>query len=901
MTALRVLLSRATGWLVRRRRSRELDEEIALHLDLLAEEQRRTGQPPAMADAAARRAFGARLLVKETYLEQLGFPVLDTFARDLRRALAALRRSPTSSAVIVLTLAIGIGAVTAIFSIVDGVLLRRAPFEGFDRLVMVWETDRNSGTRREPGSVPDFLDYQERSGPVHPLAAFTAASVTLTLRAEDPRHLAALRASSQLLPLLGVRPIVGRAFGEADDRPDVPVVALISEALWTREFGRDPQVVGRAVQIDDRPATVIGVVPTIADFGVLQILARAAYARSFADRSDRPRVDVWLPLQPNPQAYPRATHPLLMLGRLRPGASVASAQDALSSLAAELERAYPENAHRGIHVEPLEDVVFGPIRPALLVLLGAVVLVLFVACTNVVNLLLARGARRLPEVALQSALGASTLGVARQFLVEGLLLTLAGGAAGLALAHMALAVLLGAAPHLPRIGQVAIDPRVLIVTVAVCSGVGLLCGLVPTLQARASDLQPAMNRGGSTWASAGRRLGAARATLVVGELAMSVMLLVGATLLIRSFWLLQQVDPGFQSEGVLKVEYQLPPSRYPADFQVFPDFKEMHAFTATLVERAAALPGVRAAAAAGNHPLDPGYTNSFVIVGREAEAKTAPELSIRRVTSGYFDTVGLRVVSGRRIEDSDTTSGTPVILLNESAVRRFFPNQDPIGAHIRFWGASRRVVGVVADEHTHGPATAAPLAAYTPLTQTPSTNGDGVLLIRTVGDPNVLASALPSLVRTLDATIPVFGIEPLDVTLSRSVADRRFAAWLLGALALTAAALAAVGIYGVFRYNVERRTREMGIRLVLGAPPGQALRLLLTEGLRLTAAGITVGAIGAWALSRFLRALLFGVTPTDPLAFATVIAVLGAVALGATFLAARHVLQVTPLVALRAD
>jgi putative ABC transport system permease protein len=902
MIPLRRFLSRVAGRLASRRRDRELTDEIRQHLDLIAEQHRQKGLSRQEADAAARREFGGIEQVKEVCRDERGFAALDSLLHDLRRGLVALGRTPRATAIIVLTLAIGIGANTAIFSIVDGVLLRRAPIDGFERLVMVWETDRNSGTIREPGSIPDYLDYQQRARTVDTLAGFMAGDASVAQPGADPARLAAVRVSAGALPMVGVRPIVGRLFTDEDDRPGGGPMVVISEALWTRLFNRDPGAVGRSIDVDEKASTIVGVAPDVADFGLSQVLAASVYGRGFVDRGN-PRVDLWLPLRPDPQELPRGTHPLIMIGQLAREASPAAAQQELADIAADLERGYPENANRGVFVERLSDVVFGPVRPALLMLLGAVGLVLLVACANVANLLLARGVGRLREVAVQSALGASMGRIARQFLLEGLLLTLAGAVCGVALAVVGVKALVAAAPAtVPRVLQVGVDLRVLAVTLVVCVGVGVLFGLVPTLQARAADLQSALRsatgRSGGSTDHVGWRI---RSAIVVAELALSVMLLIGAALLMRSFRELQRVDPGFDAAGVLKAEFQLPSSRYPSNFAVFPNFKEMHALTDALVERVGALGGVESAAVAGNHPLDPGFTNSFVVVGREAEARNWPEISIRRVTPGYFRTVGLRLVRGRLLERSDTPTSPPVLLINESAARRFFGDREPLGAMLRFWGASRRVVGIVADERMRGIAVPAPLAAYAPLAQAPSVGGAGVLLVRTSGDLQGLATEVRNVLRDLDPGIPMFAVEPLEQTVSKSIAERRFAMLLLGLFAATALTLAAIGVHGAFSYTVEQRTREIGIRMALGAQPRQTLRLLMEQGALLTGAGLAIGLLGAVGLTRLLASLLFEVTPTDPAAFAAVATLMVAVALLATFLSARGVLKVEPVVALRAE
>ena len=382
---------------------------------------------------------------------------------------------------------------------------------------------------------------------------------------------------------------------------------------------------------------------------------------------------------------------------------------------------------------------------------------------------------------------------------------------------------------------------------------------------------------------------------------MAVVLVCGAALLIRSFWTLQRVDLGFAAENVLKAEYQLPPSRYPVDFRRWPDFTEQHAFNTALLQRAATLPGVSAAAIAGNHPLDPGFTNSFTIVGREAEARTWPEISIRRVSPSYFETVGLHLLNGRSFRDSDTTAAPPVAVINAAAARQFFPGREPLGAHISFWGASRLIVGVVADERFHGVAEAGPIAAYTPIAQTPSANGAGVLLLRTTTAPGTLALAATAAVHDVDPGLAVFGVEPLNVTLSRSVAQRRFTMLLLTLFAGAALLLAAVGIHGVLTYSVSQRRREIGIRMALGARGTDVVGVIMREALSLTAVGLALGLGGAVALTRVLRGQLFGIAPTDPATFAAVTALLALVALAATLAPAWRASQVDPIATLRSE
>jgi putative ABC transport system permease protein len=818
---------------------------------------------------------------------------------DLRYALRSFLKNPAFSIACILTLALGIGANTAIFSVVDAVLLRRAPFGDIERLVMVWETDRNTGTTREPASLPDFLDIEQRARTLAQAAVLMAGEMNLTPAAGDPRRVPVLRVSHGLLPMLGLQPLAGRAFAAADDRPGAPRSVLIGESLWERELGRRADAVGSTIRLDDQAFTILGIMRRGSDFGVLQILSRAAYSRSFADRGERTEVEIWTPLQGDPRELPRSTHPIFVAGRLADGIDVNAAQTELTRVMSDLERAFPENAARGAFVEPLSSVVFGPLRPAFYLLLAAVALVLLVASVNVASLLIARGAARMHEVAVRGALGARRSRLIRLFLVESLVLTVASTILGLVIAYGVLAIIIALAPaDIPRLTDATVDGRVLAATIAVSALAAIGFGLFPMIQAGRADLQSALRGLGRTSQGRGRKR--LQQALVVGELALAVLLVCGAALLIRSLWNVERVDPGFRSEGVLKAEYQLPGSRYPSNFRQWPNFPEQHAFTRSLLERAARLPGVEAAAIAGNHPLDPGFTNSFTIVGREAEARTWPEISMRRVTPSYFATMGLQALRGRVLSDADTTTSAPVVLINQTTAERFFPGRDPIGAQMRFWGTSRTIVGVVANERFQGLTEAAPIAAYTPLSQTPSATG--TLLLRTpTMEPASLAASAERVIHDIDPGLAVFAVEPLDVTISRSVSQRRFTAVLLCAFAALAVILAAIGIHGLLSYNVAQRRQEIGIRIALGAGRGAVLGLILREGMVIIVAGLIGGLTGALLLTRLLQALLFGVSPTDPLTFVVVAAVLTAVALVATLLPARRAVRVDPLPALRTE
>jgi len=817
---------------------------------------------------------------------------------DLRLAFRGLRRVPAFAAVIVATLALGIGANTAIFSVVNGVLLAPPPFREMNRLAMIWQTDRASGTTREPASIPDYADFQRLARTFEAAAAFTGADVNVTPGTGDPFRVAALAVTHPFIPLIGIQPLAGRTFTVEEDKPGAARVAIIGERLWEREFGRDVDLSRHSIRLNEVPHAIVGVMPRSADFGVLQILSAAAYSRSFADRG-RVDVDIWLPLRANPQTASRDNHPIFVMGRLAAGVPLTAAREEMSRIAADLERAYPgSNEARGAFVEPLADVVLGPVKPALMVLLGAVGLLLVIASVNVMNLLLARSTARAREVAVRTALGAGTWRLVRQFVAEGLVLSAAGAGLGLLVARWVLDLLLTLAPaSIPRVANATIDLRVLAATLAVTLLVALGIGLVPALQARRVNVQNTLKTetGRAVFSLARRRV---QSALVVVQVTLAMMLTIGAGLLINSFWHLYSVDPGFRAEGVVKFEYQLPSTRYPQRFQDYPAWPEVRRFHDELLRRTGALPQVDAVALAGDHPLAAGFTNSFVVVGREAEARNWPEISVRRVSAGYPQVVGLALVGGRHLRDSDNVQAPPVAVINETARRMFFTNRDPIGQQVEFWGTPRTIVGIVANEKIHGLADATPPALYVPLDQGPI---GGTLLVHVTGDMRTATSAIRSIFREIDPALAVFGVEPLRQTVAESLAERRFTMLLLGSLAALALLLAALGVYGVLSYGVAQRTGDIGIRMALGAEPGSVLRLIIVEGLVLIGAGLGAGTLGAALLTRLLRTLLYGVTPTDPLTFAAAVVVLTLTAVAASYLPARRASKLDPIAALRAE
>ncbi len=780
--------------------------------------------------------------------------------QEFRVAIRSLRRNMVFTSAAVLSLALGIGANTAIFSVVNGVLLRPAPFAALDRIAMVWATDRNSGTQREPLSIPDFFDLQQRGRQFASLAAFSPIEVNAMQGNGDPERLAGLAVSHEYFETLGLAARAGRTFTEAEDRAGGPRAVVISDALWDRLFQRDPGAVGRTLRLNEVESEIVGVLPPGADFGVLQVLGAAAYQRGFADRGGRPRVDVWTPLRPSPEA-PRSNHPIFAVGRLTPSATFDAAQLEMAAITADLEREYPQaNVARGAFIEPMDVAVFGAVRPALMVLIGAVALVLLVACTNVANLMLARSASRVHEVTVRAALGASTARLVRQFVVEGCVLVVAGATVGILFGYAALGALRSLAPStIPRVDEIGLDMGALAVTAGISVIIALILGLLPALHTRRMDLNSAMQSAGARGAIGGRRARTLRSSLVVAELAMATTLMVGAGLLIRSLWTLQQVDPGFDASGVLKAEFQLPASRYPQNFAVFPNWPERQRFNAEVESRLAQIPGVEAVTLATANPMDAGFTSSIRVVGREDEAANWPEPSIRTVSASYFATMRIPQRGGRTFGSGDHAESAPVVVINESARKRYFDGHDPLGAQINLWGASRTVIGVVGDERFKGLAADAPPAVYLPLPQAPTASA---VLVRMRGGAELAAPLVRRVVHDIDPQLALFGVEPLEDTIRGTLSQRRFTMLVLGVFALAALALAIIGVHGVLSYAVAQRRREIGIRVALGADLARVRRLILTDGFRLAGIGLTVGLLGAFALARVMGALLYGIAPT---------------------------------------
>ncbi|MEO7966471.1 MAG: ABC transporter permease [Gemmatimonadaceae bacterium] len=895
-TTLGDFIGRIRAFVSGPRFDREHQDEVRFHIEMEAEKLQRAGISQNEARRRARLAFGSVEGTREEARDARGVRWLDDLRSDVPYALRQLRRTPAFTAVAITTLALGIGANAALFSVVDGVLLRPIPFAESDRLAMVWETDRKSKTTREPASWPDIVDIQRETRTLDATAALAGIEANYAPERGDPERVVTMAITNGFFRLTGVTPLSGRAFLPDDERPGAPLVVILSEQFWRTRLQGARDIVGSTIRIDEELRTVVGIIPDGSDFGLAQIHARAAYHGPYAGGSG---VGIWIPLQASEATFPRDTHPFFLLGRIADGSSFDAASSELTSIAAQLEQKYRSNTDRGVFIEPLREVVFAPVRPVLVMLLSAVGLVLLVSCVNVANLLLARSTVRLREVAVRGALGAGWGRLARQFATESFLLSFVGAACGLLLAGVALKVLVAIAPPgIPRLHDVHINARVLGLTTAIAILVGMTFGMVPAMQARRVDVAESF-KGDGRGATSGIARKRGREILVVAELALSVTLVLCAALLLRSVGAATAVDPGFRVAGVLKSEYQLPERRYPRNYKLFPAWREIHQFNATVLTRIRAIPGVESAAIASAHPLDASFTNSFTIVGRESESRDWPEISTRLVSPGYFQTMGVKIRRGRSIEDGDDAVAPRVALINDEAARRFFAGRDPIGAEIRFWGMKHRIVGVVDNERFRGVTEPAAPAVYASMGQAPSNSE--VLLVRTTGNPMARAQDVRAAIRAVDPLLAVYGTEPLVDTLRSTLGERRFAMVVLGSFALLTLLLALIGIHGVLRYATTQRTREIGIRLALGATQRGAAALVLRGGLMLAAIGTTLGLLGAAVGSRLLDTLLFGVTRSDPVTYLGVsILALVAAAL-AVALPARSASRIAPVEALRGE
>jgi putative ABC transport system permease protein len=814
---------------------------------------------------------------------------MQTLIQDIRFGLRMLLKSPGISIVATIALALGIGANTAIFSVVNAVLLRPLPFPNSDSLVALFETDQQRGQQRGSHSYPNFFDLRAQNSVFERVASYHSGDYIMTGQGE-PARLQGSVVTADLFSLLGVAPKLGRTFLPDEDKPSsTGRVVILSHSLFQKHFNSDPAILNQPITLDGRPFTVIGVMPESFEFPI----------------QNEP-VELWTTIAGDasgktPVTAQRGAHFLQVIGRLKPGVTEEMAQAEITTIASRLEQQYPDtNTRKGLRVESALAALVGDVRPALLILLGAVACVLLIACANVANLLLARATGRHKEMAIRSALGASRVRVIRQLLTESVLLSLVGGAIGLLLAvwWSDLLIALGK-DDIPRAVQVGVDWRVLGFTLSVSVLTGLIFGLVPAFHSSKSELVESLKEGGRGTGEGARR-NRVRSVLVVTELAIAVVLLVGAGLLIQSLWRLQKVNSGLQPQNVLTFNLVLPEIKYSYDKQsrFFEDLK-------TRLESA---PGVQSASAIFPLPLSGDrFSISFENEGRPMAQKDHPSADFFTTGVGYFRTMGIPLIKGRDFDQRDQHGSTPVIIVTETFVRQHFPNEDPLGKRVHPGVSSiegedstmREIVGVVGDVRNRGLNTEPRPAYYVPQTQVPFSQM--VTVVKTTHDPRGLITAVTKDVAAMDKDIPLFSVKTMEEYLSASVAAPRFSTTLLSIFAAVALVLTMVGLYGVMSYSVAQRTNEIGIRLALGAQSRDVLLMIVKQGLRLILVGLAIGLVGAFTATRVISSLLFGVTAKDPFTFAAVAMLLALVALVACYVPAWRATKVDPMEALRCE
>lgn len=806
--------------------------------------------------------------------------------QDIRYGIRMLRKSPSISIVATIALALGIGANTAIFSVVNAVLLRPLPFPDSDALMSVFEKDQTRGLARGSYSYPNFFDLREQNHVFEHIAAYHDNDFIMT-GGGDPVRLQGGVVTADLFPVLGVSPVLGRTFSPDEDKPtETGRVVVLSQRLFANRFNSDASILNKQITLDGKSYTIIGVMPHGFEFPI----------------QNEP-LDLWTTIADDaagasPATAQRGAHFLHLIARLKQGVTQVQAQADVDTIAARLEQQYPDtNTHKGIQVESALTALVGDIRPALLILLGAVGCVLLIACANVANLQLARAMTRHKEISIRSALGASRARLVRQLLTESILLSLAGGALGLGLAvwWSDLLITLGK-KDIPRAIQVGLDWRVLGFTLVVSVLTGVIFGLVPALHSAKTELTESLKEGRGAGGSA--RHNRIRGVLVVVELAVAVVLLVGAGLLIQSLWLLRHVSSGLKSQNVLTFNVAVPEVRYSSEKQA--------RFYRDLLTRVRTLPGVQSASAILPLPLSGDrFQISFQIDGRPVAPKDQPSADMFVTEANYFRTMGIPILNGRDFEDRDEHKSTPVVIVTDTFARQFFPGENPIGKRIKpgiaSWEdekpAMREIVGVVADIRNRALNTEPKPAYYLPQSQVPF--NQLILVMKTAGDPNSLITSATREVRLMDQELPVFGVKTMDEYIAGSVAAPRFNTTLLSIFAAVALVLTVIGLYGVMSYSVAQRTNEIGIRMALGAQTRDVLKLIVRQGFQLVLIGLVLGLAGALALTRLLSSLLFGVKTKDPATFVAIAVLLALVSLLACYVPAWRATKVDPLEALR--
>ena len=801
-----------------------------------------------------------------------------TLWQDIKYGVRGFVKSPGFTLVAVLALALGIGTNTAIFSVVNGVLLRPLPYPGAERLVNFEGINPDRGITQAPLSIPDYIDLQSQTDAFESIAASFESGMALTSDGGEPERIPRGAVTPSFFPTMGVTPLMGRALLKEDEVAD-DWVAVLSYGLWQRRFGANPNVVGSWFTFGGGTrCMVVGVMP-----------------RGF----DYPnKTQIWTVIYPNPKER-RDNRFVQVIGRLKPTATIDGAQSQIDTINARLRQQYPQtNAGWGARLKGLQEWMTRDVRTSLLLLLGAIGFVLLIACANIANLLLARASARRKEIALRTALGAGRWRIIRQLLTESLLLAALGGAVGLAFSILLTKLLIAIGPaDVPRLDQVGLDARVLGFTVGVVVLVGLLFGLAPALQVSKADLNDVLKEGGRG-SSEGHGRNRVRALLVVSEIALSVLLLIGAGLLIKSFVLLRDVNPGFDAENVLTMRIALTNPRYHRDHQLQPTFFR------ELTSRVSALPGVEAAGATLTLPLNGSnfwVGRAFVPEGRPLATEEALQTEYFVVTPDYFKTMRIPVKTGRSFTDRDTAETPQVTVVNESFARRVFAGEDPVGKKITVWPDEtfpREIIGVVGDVKSSKLDAETGYQVYVVYRQDAGW-GSLSLAVRTKGDPEALTAPVRDAILSIDKNQPAYDIKTMDDVFSASVANTRLVMLLFGVFSMFALLLASIGIYGVIAYSITQRTHEIGIRLALGAQTRNVRRMIVTQGMILALIGAGLGLAGAFAATRVLRSLLYGVSATDPLIFIGVSLLLTVVALLACYIPARRATKVDPMIALR--
>jgi putative ABC transport system permease protein len=808
--------------------------------------------------------------------------------QDFRYAMRQLRKGPGFAAVAVITLALGIGANTAIFSVVNGVLLRPLAFKNADRLVRIWHVPPEKsfpGIKTFSVSAANYLDWKKQNDVFEKTAIYHYGGFTLTA-GDHAESVDSTGVSGDFFATLGVQPTLGRTFTEEEDTPGKSHVVVLSNRFWQEHFGSNRDIVGHTITLDGASYSVIGVMPPSFRFPDYALM--------------------WTPLGWTDQEKAvRGNHNALVIARLKPGVELKQAQAEMNTISSRLAQQYPEDDKGwGAIVLPLQADLVSDVRPALLVLLGAVGFILLIACVNVANLSLARTFSRHKEIAIRTAMGASSARILRQILAESVFLALLGGALGLALSHFGVRLIMAfLANRLPQSTDVGLNVEVLGFTAIVSVITGTAAGIFPGIHLSRSNVNQALKEGlGRTDGDSGGN--ATRSILVVVEVSLSLVLLVGAGLMIRSFQFLRHVDPGFDSSGVITMSAAVARNK-------FSQSQEELSFFQRVLERVRALPGVVSAGLVDDIPFGPDGSHQPIAVEGRPVVPTSeqPEVDVAIITSGYVSAMRIPVLRGRDFTDSDVAGRPAAILISQSLAKQFWPNENPIGKHITlsfFPGVAREVVGVVGDVKSDGlDQTRTASALYMPLGQISAVANETwrsfpmTIVVRTTSNPTSLVSAVTSAVRETDRDVPVIDVRTMEELVTSSLSQQRFSLFLLGAFATLAVVLAAVGIYSVLSYSVRRRVQEIGIRLALGARLSDVLRMIVIEGMKPTLIGVTIGIVGALALARVMSTLVYGVKPTDPITFLAVATLLAVVALFATIVPAYRAAKVDPMVALR--